>query len=60
MVHNLTVTATDGGGVESQLDLQITLIDINDHVPQFNQSENSVVTIEEVRILNLNQRFGFL
>ena len=48
LVDNVTVFASDGGGLKSKLSFQITIVDINDHEPRFSQPEHSIVGIPEV------------
>nr|CAB3229294.1 cadherin-23-like [Phallusia mammillata] len=46
-VINVTVTATDGGGLESNVTLQTNIVDVNDHAPTFQQPKVNVIRIQE-------------
>ena len=44
--YTFSVTATDGGGLSDESDVQVTVMDANDHRPTFDQELYSVA-IEE-------------
>lgn len=44
--YNISVTATDSGGLSAQTQVNVTVIDVNDHKPQFERSAYNFVVFE--------------
>uniref|UniRef100_F6Q874 Cadherin domain-containing protein n=1 Tax=Ciona intestinalis TaxID=7719 RepID=F6Q874_CIOIN len=47
LVGDVVVFATDGGGRESNMTLQVRIVDVNDHVPKFESPAFNVIRILE-------------
>lgn len=44
--YNINVTATDSGGLSAQTQVNVTVIDVNDHRPTFEKSSYNFVVLE--------------
>jgi len=51
---DLTVLATDGGGLHANVSIEVQIVDVNDHKPRFSQPDFEVIRLTEVRIINHN------
>ena len=52
----LTVTATDGGGLSCQVEVYVTLTDVNDNEPIFTQFQYTVAIPENAEVNTLLTR----
>ncbi|CAK8672419.1 unnamed protein product [Clavelina lepadiformis] len=47
VVGNITIFATDGGGLESNVTLQVEIVDVNNHAPEFTAPKFNFIPILE-------------
>ena len=51
VVGNITIFATDGGGLESNVTLQVEIVDVNNHAPEFTAPKFNFIPILEVSFM---------